>query len=90
MTELIKTRLPVPSLSKVPTDGEMAMKYLIDIINDGTPEMVDRTREILKALWMRLIDEEPDASDRDLGDAIGRWYRTMSTAKLYAQQEIEG
>ena len=86
----VVTHINVPGFSldkdswgDVPNDKTMAAKYFLDIMNDGTPEMVDGTRRILKALWMRLaVPNDTSLSDADLGTAIGRWYREVSPKSM--------
>ncbi len=83
---MVETKINVPGFSldrntwgDVPNDETMAAKYFLDIVNDGTPEMKDGMRKILKALWMRLaLPKDPEVSDADLGAAIGDWYRVVS------------
>ena len=92
----VVTRVSVPGFSldkdtwgDVPSNKTMAAKYFLDIMNDGTPEMVDGTREILKAIWMRLA--APDSlhvSDADLGAAIGDWYRKVSPTPMPAGTRV--
>lgn len=78
----IVTRLPV-ALDNIPSDDVMAAKYFLDIVNYGTPEMRDCMRAVLRAMWLRLIMRSPDASDGDLGNAIGDWYRRLAGQDLY-------
>lgn len=83
---MVETRINVPGFSldkntwgDVPNNETMAAKYFLDIYNDGTPEMKEGMRKILKAMWMRLaMPENPTISDADLGEAVGEWYRTVS------------
>lgn len=82
---MVETKINVPGFSldkdtwgDLPNDAVMAQKYFLDIANQGTPEMVNGMREVLKAMWMRLA-VGPDVSDADLGEAIGNWYRKVSS-----------
>jgi len=83
---MVETRIDVPGFSldkdswgSVPDNKTMAAKYFLDIMNEGTPEMVDGTREILKAIWMRLaMPANPDVSDSDLGEAMVKWFTKIS------------
>lgn len=75
----IVTRISIPGIEAVPSDAQMAAKYFLDIMNDGSPVMIDCTREILKAMWMRLAQKDPAYADNELGEAIGKWYRRMNT-----------
>ena len=84
-----ETRINVPGFSfdkntwgDVPNDNTMMGKYFLDLINEGTPEMRDALRHVLKAMWMRLaMPKSPHISDADLGEAIGLWFRTVSPMK---------
>jgi hypothetical protein len=75
---MVETRLDVPGFSldkdswgDVPNNKTMAAKYFLDIMNDGTPEMVEGARQILKAMWMRLaMPTQLDISDNDMGEAM--------------------
>ncbi len=82
--EHIKTRLPV-TLDNIPSDDVMAAKYFLDIVNDGSTEMRDCMRALLKAMWMRLVIKDASVSDGDFGDAVGEWYRKTANKDLYAQ-----
>ena len=83
---VVETRIDVPGFSldkdswgDVPNNKTMAAKYFLDIMNDGTPEMVEGTRMILKALWMRLaMPDQLDISDNDLGEAMVHWLTKVS------------
>lgn len=83
---MVETRINVPgfSLNKdswgdVPDDATMAAKYFLDIMNDGTPEMRDGVREILKAIWMRLaMPDNVERSSEELWEAIYDWYRKVA------------
>lgn len=82
--EHIKTRLPV-TLDNIPSDDMMAAKYFLDIVNDGSPEMRDCMRALLKAMWMRLVMKDAGVSDADFGESVGDWYRKTANKNLYAQ-----
>lgn len=87
---MVETRIDVPGFSldkdswgDVPNNKTMAAKYFLDIMNDGTPEMVEGTRMILKALWMRLaMPDQFDVSDGDLGEAMVHWFTKVSSTPM--------
>lgn len=90
----IVTRIKIPNLEAAPSDAQMAAKYFLDIMNDGSPEMIDGVREILKAIWMRLALKDkmydPERrSDEDLSEAINNWYRRMHKIE-FGTEKIDG
>ena len=84
----IKTRLPV-TLDNVPNNATMAAKYFLDICNDGTPAMVDCMREMLKAMWTRLVVEDQKISDVDMVKALAGWFDRLSGEDLWKLGEIQ-
>jgi len=78
---MVETHKPV-SFASIPSDAEMARKYFEDIANSGDKVLIDCTREILKAIWLRVARPELAApSDGDLGEAIGKYFRRMNVEK---------
>lgn len=87
-------RVPGFSLDKdswgdVPNNKTMAAKYFLDIMNEGTSEMVEGARMILKAMWMRLaMPTQLDISDDAVGEAMVNWFTKVSPTPMPADVKV--
>lgn len=76
---MIETRKHIEGFPAVPTDAEITQKYLTDIINNGSPELIDEARLLLKAIWCRLIDRRYGTSaDNDLMETVAHYLKRVA------------